>query len=230
LTEKRQNALCVLCALIFGTLGLRMGAIGFLTAAAAGWLTPGIMARIYQGRHLSQLNKQLVPTLNLLSSSLSAGESLQQAIESSRGVMEPPMSDEFAIINRQLILGRSVDEALEDFAKRVPLNDVRLAVKAMVISLHTGMNILIAISHISDTIRQRNAVQGKVDALTAQGKAQGVVIGSLPIVLGVFLYWRDPESMSIMFTTLLGRAIIIAMIFMEIAAFFVIRKIITIDI
>ena len=100
----------------------------------------------------------------------------------------------------------------------------------MLISIRTGANLPEALDRIATTIRSRYAVQGKIDALTAQGKAQGLVVGLLPIFLLIMLHFLDPEFVKPLFNTWIGNLAIVLMVILEALGFFVIKKIVAIDI
>ena len=231
-TEKNLLILNILGAIIFGLLGmhLRIGIFGALLGFIIGWILPGVLLKRHRMKHLNKLSTQFVPALTLLANAMKAGETLPQAIDSVRKALGYQMSREFGIIIRQMKMGMSLNDALTDFADRIPLNDIALSIRAMLISIKTGANLPSALGKIADTIRERDKVEGKIKALTAQGKAQGIVMTILPIALGGFLYWMDPEYIGILFNTTLGHCVVAFIIVADITAFFVVRKMVTITV
>lgn len=232
LTEKDLGRLNIISAFIFAIAGLylKIGIFGILFGAIGGGLLPKIILTYCRNKHLKKMNDQLYSSLILLGNALKAGETLPQAIDNIREVVGDPIAQEFAIISRQMRMGMPAEEALDNFSLRVPLEDVELAVRAMNISLKTGSNLPIALKRIAETIRARNTLNSKIDALTIQGKSQGVVVGLLPVFIGGMLYWNDPTYIGILFTTFGGHCVIAVMIVLELMAFLTIKKISTIDI
>ena len=57
---------------------------------------------------------------------------------------------------------------------------------------------------MAEVIRERNKLKGKTDALTSQGKLQGIIVGLMPTVIGVIMYFMDPSAMQRMFTSAIG--------------------------
>ena len=231
-TEKNLLVLNVLGAIIFGLLGmhLKIGIFGALLGFIIGWILPGVLLKRHRMKHLNKLSSQFVPALTLLANAMKAGETLPQAIDSVRKVLGYPMSREFEVIIRQIKMGMSLNDALTDFADRIPLNDIALSIRTTIISIRTGANLPFALNKIATTIRERNKVEGKIKALTAQGKAQGIVMVILPIALGGFLYWMDPEYIGILFNTMLGHCVVAFVIIVDIIAFFVIKKMISVTV
>jgi tight adherence protein B len=231
-TQKEIPALNLSLALLFGLAGinLQIGIFGVLFGALAGWFAPMAVKNYLRAKRMQKLNIQFVQAMGLMANGMKAGESLIQAIEATRRIMSNPMAQELSIISGQVRLGVPVQRALEEFGQRVPLSDVQIATSAMLISIKTGADLPAAFQQITETIRNRMTVQGKINALTVQGKAQGLVASIVPFALGGVFYIMDPEYISIYFKTFLGNCVVAFVIVMQIVAFFVIRKIVSINI
>ncbi len=230
--EKRLYSLNAIFALIFGAFGFyaKLGLAGLILGVIIGWMLPASLLQVYRRKRLQKINDQLIIATELIGSGMRAGQTLVQAIESSGEVVTHPISQEIRIIIRQIRMGISVEKALKDFAVRVPLDDIKFTSSSMVISLKTGADLPLMLGKISDTIRERNSIRGKINTLTVQGKTEGFVVGLMPILLGIFMYWRDPEYMSPLLNTFIGNCILGFAVVMEILAFFIIRKIVSIEI
>ncbi|MBF0257102.1 MAG: secretion system protein F, partial [Gammaproteobacteria bacterium] len=83
---------------------------------------------------------------------------------------------------------------------------------------------------LADTLRRKATMEGKIQALTAQGTMQGYVMTGLPILLGVLLYFLEPEAMTKLFTTPMGWAACTVIVVMELLGYMFIRKVTTIDV
>ena len=201
--------------LIFGILGL------FL---------PKVIAKILYNKKIDKFNNQLIEGLSSIANSLRAGSSFQQALEVLVRESSPPISEEFAQVNHEVRLGVPIAEALNNLTKRVESRELHISVTAINIAREAGGRLAEILNNISSTMRERNKLQGKIKALTAQGKMSGIIVGSLPILLGFVLYLMDPEMMKPMFTTPIGYILIGLVVLMLAIGGFVIKKIITIDI
>lgn len=201
--------------LIFGILGL------FL---------PKVIAKILYNKRIDKFNNQLIEGLSSIANSLRAGSSFQQALEVLVRESSPPMSEEFAQVTHEVRLGVPIAEALNNLAKRVDSKELHISVTAINIAREAGGKLAEILNNIASTMRERNKLQGKIKALTAQGKMSGIIVGSLPILLGFVLYLMDPEMMRPMFTTPIGYVLIGIVVFMLAIGGFIIKKIITIDI
>jgi tight adherence protein B len=219
-------------ATIFGLIGFyfHMGFIGVLAMVVFGWYLPKIILSRYRKKYFKKMDDQIYSSLILIGNGIKANESLVQAIESSKAVLGNPISNEFDILLRQVRIGLPVEEALENMAQRVPLEDLQMVVKAINVSIKTGADLPAFLKKLAEIMRARNALNAKIDGLTFQGRAQGVVVGLLPVFLGGFLYLNDHSYILILFNTFLGNCILALMIILETSAFLLIKKITSINI
>ncbi|UCD83922.1 MAG: type II secretion system F family protein [Deltaproteobacteria bacterium] len=223
------NILSVLAFLILGFL-LTRSFILAICLGGLGFFLPRIALNMAKQRRREKFDIQLVDGLATISNSLKAGLSLVQAIEVITREASPPLKEEFGLMLRELTLGVELEKALNNLADRVKSMDLDLVVTSINIVRGTGGNLSEMFDQIADTIRERNTLKGKISSLTAQGRLQGIVIGSLPLVLGVILYFLEPRMIARLFTEPLGWGIIaIIIVFEGIGALFI-RKIVNIDI
>ncbi|XQA78506.1 type II secretion system F family protein [Xanthomonas sacchari] len=181
-------------------------------------------------RRLDQIQQQLPDSLLMMSGSLRAGVGFNPALEAVAHDGQPPLAQELALVLREQHMGVRTDEALENFANRVPIPDVKLFVAAVSISREVGGNLAESLSTLAETLRRKLIMEGKVKALTAQGRLQGIVMAMLPAGLVGFLVLFYPETMNPMFHTLLGWCVIALMCVLEYLGYRMCRKIMTIDI
>ena len=113
--------------------------------------------------------------------------------------------------------------------KRLPLPSFIMASSAIRISREVGGNLVETINTMAAMLRRKRVMEGKIDSLTAQGKAQGAFMAMLPIFLALILSAIEPEAMSQLYTTRNGLLVLTVMIIMEVLGFVFIRKITRID-
>lgn len=225
-----KNLMYIVLGIIGALAGLLAG-IGLLGAAAGGIVGGVIPWKIAHNRELKRkklLEAQVVPLLNLLSNAMKSGKTLTQAIDDVSNSIPKPMSEELSIISRQVLVGVQVDRALRDFHNRVNMPDIKLAVRSMIVSLKTGADLPAAMKQISKTITERSKVEGKINTLVTQGKMQGLIMGAAPFVLMGAFYLFSPSYMAIMFKTVQGNILIGVMIVLQVIAYFMIQKIVTV--
>jgi tight adherence protein B len=181
----------------------------------AGYFGPWGVVLYQRYRRLDAIDGQLVDTLILMSNGLKAGLSLQQSLELVAHEMKPPISDEFGRIVKEIHLGRLTDDALRRFRERVPLEDVNIAVEAILTLRETGGNLSETFEVIAHTIMERKKVQGKIKSLTAQGMSQGILICLMPPAMMLLFSILDASYMRPFFTTALGWMMMTAMFVLD---------------
>lgn len=234
LTIPVQNLiyLSVLCFL-FLTLLVGYFSGNFLLGGVFGLMAfsvPKLALVLMKSRRDKMFNLQLIDALNSCSNSLRAGLTLNQAFDLIQEEMDSPINQEFRMLNQQLRLGVSLEDGLQDLLHRMPGQDMELVVTATVIARDIGGNLPEVFKNIADTIRQRHTIEGKIRALTAQGKAQAVIICLLPVFIGAGLNFVSPDLMRPMFETVYGWGMIGVILVMELIGALIIRKIVNIDV
>lgn len=209
---------------------LTRNAIPAIVTAIVVAFGPRFLLRWLRRRRVEKLEQQLPDALQMLAGGLKAGVSLSQAIQQLVLEARPPISQEFDLVLREQRLGVSMDEALDGLNKRVPLQSVTLTVSAMRIASETGGQLAETLERAAQTLRQKLAMEGKIRALTSQGKLQAWVVGALPLFLMVVLNKMEPAAMNLMFTTRTGWATLVVIGLFEFFGVLVIRKIVDIDV
>ena len=181
-------------------------------------------------RRLDQIQQQLPDGLLMLAGSLKAGVGFNPALEALAHDGLPPLAQELALVLREQHMGVRTEEALDNFAARVPIADVKLFVAAVSISREVGGNLAESLSTLAETLRRKLIMEGKVKALTAQGRLQGIVMAMLPAGLVGFLVLFYPETMNPMFHTFIGWCVMALIGVLEYLGYRMCRKIMTIDI
>ena len=197
----------------------------------SGWQNgQGPIAKWLDERRRTKFNMQLPEALATMSNALRAGFSISQAFDSVVDQRISPISEEFEIMQKQLRIGMSFEDALESLSSRVGSDDLTLVTTAILISRKTGGNVTEIFDKISETIRARMKVERKVRTLTAQGRLQGVIVSLMPIFLGFVLTLVKPQMMIPFFCSLTGVLSIFAMLGLVTVGWLLIRKIIKIDV
>lgn len=197
----------------------------------AGWQNgESPLARYLDGKRRAAFNRQLPEALATMSNALRAGFSISQAFDSVVEQGEPPVSEEFAILQRQLRIGMGFEEALESLAQRVGSEDLTLVTTAILVSRKTGGNVTEIFDRISETIRGRQKVERKVKSLTAQGRLQGLIVSAMPLFLGAVMTLIKPKMMIPFLTSSAGVLSVAGMLALIALGWLMIRKIIRIDV
>lgn len=211
---------------IFILVGLGLG----LAAGFGAFQIPRKIISIMHEKRRRKFNEQLVEALGQMSNSLKAGFSITQAFETIVENGENPIAQEFSVFLQQMRVGISFSEALANLERRVGSEDLELVCNAMEIARKTGGNLTEIFDKISLTIRERMRIERRVMTLTAQGRIQGFVVGSMPLVVGIAMMFFRPETMLPFIKSPAGIASIAGVLALITAGALCIRKIIRIDV
>jgi tight adherence protein B len=206
------------------------GLIQMVLFGIIGYVIPGMYVKYRINRRLRAFNNQLGDTLTLLSNALKAGYSFAQAVDTVAKNGVPPIADEFGRAVREMNLGGSPDEALQNITKRIASADFDLVATAYSIHRTVGGNLAEILDNIAYTIRERVRIKGEIATLTAQARASGTLITFLPIVLAVFMYFVTPTYFRPMFENFIGWALIALGVFMIFIGNLIIRRIVAIEV
>lgn len=201
-----------------------------VAAAVGAAILPRLILRKLRERRLNAIEQQLPDALLVIAGGLRAGVSLSHALQQLVRETRPPVSQEFELVLREQRLGVAMDQSLENLARRVPLQSVTLFVSAMRIANETGGSLAEALERAAQTLRSKIAMEGKIRALTAQGKLQAWIVGLLPVFLFLALSKLEPDAMSLLWTTRMGWATIAVVVLLEFFGVLLIRKIVAIDV
>lgn len=205
-----------------------------LTAMAVAFLVAVFLPRrvisYMRKRRLDQIERQLPDVLLMLTGSIRAGASLQQALDAVSQDAPPPLSQEFDLLLRELRVGVDFNDALKHLEERAPLADILLVTSAMSLSRDVGANLSETLTSVANTLKSKQQLEGRIRSMTAQGKMQGVVMALLPVFLIFVLRFMEPEAMEPLFTQWYGWATIGFMALMTIMGYHFISKIVSIDV
>lgn len=206
------------------------GLVGLIIAVIVIAAIPNVVLRLIRRRRSHKFVYQLPDVLGSMASSLRAGTSLPHAMEQVATQYPPPASQEFAIVLSESRMGRNLDESISEVYRRVPRAEVELFNSAVSISRLVGGNLADTFDTLSETVREKLRVEGKIQSLTAMARMQGWVIGLLPLFVGYALYKQEPEAMSALFSELIGWVTIAVLSVMMVAAVLVVRRIVNIQV
>lgn len=187
--------------------------VSFLLAFFIGILLPWLVIRFRAGRRRKRFGEQLPPAIDLIVRSLEAGHPVAIALGMVAREMPDPIGTEFGIAVDEMTYGLRMDEALQNMVKRFPSGDLQFLIMAVQIQRTTGGNLGEILNNLSSIIRARHTMYKKIKAISAEGRASGIVVGLLPFVVGGLIlvvnssYFSDVAE-DILFYPLLGVAFI----------------------
>ncbi len=202
---------------------------GFLFGLT-GFIVPTILVKKMKTARDKKFVVQLIDALENMKNALHAGFSLPQAFDMVVREQPAPIKQEFHILSQEMRLGVPMEDGLKNLWRRMPSEDMQLFMIAVNISKEVGGDLMSVFSNIAVTIRERFRIEGKIQAMTGQGRMQGMVVSMMPPAMGVILNIIDPVMTSLLWTTMAGWILIITVTIMEVVGYLWIQSIVNIDI
>ena len=229
------GAVLLMCAICFAgpayLLDLRTGSLIFtLVIASLTGILPLAFVWFKRSQRFGKFEQGLPDALDMLVSALRAGHSFGAAMGLVTRECPDPIGSEFRIAFDQHNFGVELRTALESLTARVPLQDLRIAITAILIQRESGGNLAEVLEKTAYVIRQRFRLRRQVQVHTAQGRLTGLVLTVLPIALGIGLYIINPEMMSLLWKRQIGIKLLWAAGGMLLTGTLLIQKIVRMDV
>ncbi|HUE13796.1 MAG TPA: type II secretion system F family protein [Planctomycetaceae bacterium] len=152
-----------------------------LAAAIVGFVGPLIYVSMARAARIQALRMQLPEAFELMSRAVRAGQTMSGAMGLVATQLKPPVSEEFACCCEQQNFGLPREVTLQELARRTGVVELQLFVVAMLVHGTSGGNPVEILDNLSDVIRTRVRLIGKVKALTSEGRLQAVILSILPV-------------------------------------------------
>ena len=227
-----------LCAFSFLTAVVTFLAVAFFThlyvvallAASVTALLPAFVLRLKRNRRIAALEESLPETIELMARALRAGHSVQQMLEVVALETHDPIRSEFAHVHKEQKLGIPFRDAMQSLADRVPSQDLRFVVTAILVQKETGGDLIEILDRTALVIRDRRRVTGEVRTLTAEGRLTGWILSALPVVLLALLMLVTPSYATILVKDPVGHMLLAGGALMIFIGSFLIRRIVDVEV
>ncbi|MGH9557343.1 MAG: type II secretion system F family protein, partial [Terriglobales bacterium] len=224
--------ICVVLGLVCGVVGLELsnrlelGVISFALGAAL----PYFYASYLRTKRFQKFEEMFPEAIELLGRAIRAGHAFTTAIELIGNELGEPVAGEFRKLFEEQKFGLPVRDALLNLSERVPLIDVKFFVTSVMLQRETGGNLAEILDKLSYVIRERFKILRQVRVYTAQGRLTMLILMSLPPGVVLMFAFMDLNFIRPLWTDPIGHALIAAGIVMQTIGFFLIRRIIQIQV
>ena len=207
-----------------------VGAMFGAVFAIVGIMVPKSVVRSMWERRCNRLVDQMIDGLTIMGNGIKAGQSITQAMERVVENLKGPFPQELGLILNKVRLGMSVEDAIGEFADRIPRQDVQMLATAIVVLKETGGNLAETFTTIVLTIRERQKVEKKIHALTTQGRIQAIIVTLVPFGVIAMFAIVDPPYIMPLFTKPLGWFFLVLMLALQGIGLVMMKKIVTIKV
>jgi len=224
--------LCVVSAVVLAFIAaiagnnLLFGWVG----AIVGFFVPYAYASHMRTKRFAKFEEKFPEAIDTLARAVRAGHAFTTALEMIANEVAEPVAGEFRQLYEEQKFGLPVRDALLNLADRVPLVDIKFFVTAVMLQRETGGNLAEILDNLSYVIRERFKILRQVRVHTAQGRLTMVLLMALPPTVVVVMLIINPGFIQPLFSDPIGHALIVGGITMQTLGYFVIRRIIRIQV
>jgi tight adherence protein B len=195
-----------------------------------GALMPYSYASYRRTRRFQKFEELFPQAIDTLARAVRAGHAFTTALELISNEIAEPVASEFRKLFEEQKFGLPVRDALINLTERVPLVDVKFFVTAVMLQRETGGNLAEILDNLSYVIRERFKIMRQVRVYTAQGRLTMMLLMGMPPVIVVTMLVMNPSFIHPLFADPLGHTLVVAGITLQTIGYFVIRKIIQIQV
>ncbi|AQV01026.1 type II secretion system F family protein [Desulfococcus multivorans] len=224
-----QSALLGMSGYVVGILIGARPALAVLLALVL-MVSPFMYLKVKKNARLKKFRQQLPEGLDLIARALRAGHAFSNGLKLASEEFDDPLGTEFKETIEEINYGLSTAEALKNLARRVDCEDLRFFVIAVILQQESGGNLSELIENITRLIRERFKFYDKVQALTAEGRLSGLIIGITPFFLFSYFYYMNPDYLELILTRDIGRLMLIVSGVMLLIGLWIIKKIVDIEV
>jgi tight adherence protein B len=224
--------ICVCSAAVFGMLLMlltRVVLFGWL-GGVAGLAIPFFYASFRRQKRFQKFEELFPEAIDTLARAVRAGHAFTTALELIANEMAEPVSGEFRKLFEEQKFGLPVRDALLNLAERVPIVDVKFFVTAVMLQRETGGNLAEILDNLSYVIRERFKILRQVRVYTAQGRLTMLLLMALPPIIVLIMEVMNPDFIKPLFSDPIGHVLIVVGVILQTIGFFLIRKIIQIQV
>ena len=201
---------CIVTVVIGSTLGALFGSAVFAAVfGVIGGVVPFVWMKRRQRKRLEAFQAQLPDAIDMLVSAMKAGYSFQAAMNFIGEEMPAPLGPEFSRFYDEQRLGIDVRSALLSLQTRVDSMDLKMFVTAVLVQRESGGNLGEVLANISDIMRERFALEGELETLTAESRLSARILAALPLLVFLGMFALNPAFMRPMLLQTAGQVMLV---------------------
>ena len=196
----------VAASLVFFLNGNLMMTAGMGVIAGIGF--PKYVVNFMRNRRLKKFLNEFPQAIDMIVRGIKAGIPLGDCIRNIAMESSEPVRTEFRMIVEAQTMGLSIPEAVERIIDRVPAPEANFFAIVINIQAKAGGNLAEALSNLSNVLRDRKKMKGKIKAMSSEAKSSAGIIGCLPPLVSLFVYITSPDYIMLLFTTSTGNIVL----------------------
>ena len=195
-----------------------------------GFVLPYGYATHRRTKRFDRFEEMFPQAIDTLARAVRAGHAFTTALELIASEIPDPIAGEFRKLFEEQKFGLPVRDALVNLTERVPLVDVKFFVTAVMLQRETGGNLAEILDNLSYVIRERFKIMRQVRVFTAQGRLTMMLLMGMPPLIVLIMQLMNPGFIRPLFHEPLGHILVVIGITLQTIGYFVIRRVIAIQV
>lgn len=201
--------------------------LGF--GVAAGLLLPHLYVGFKRGRRLAKFGDLFPSAVDVVVRGVKSGLPLPDCLRIIATEIEEPVRSEFKTVVEDQTIGVPIDEALKRLVERVPLSETNFFAIVIGVQARTGGSLAEALGNLSKVLRERKKMAAKIQSMSQEAKTSGTIIGAMPVLVGLMVYFSSPDFISVLGTTTMGNIVLVGCAVWMLLGILVMKKMINFD-
>jgi tight adherence protein B len=187
--------LAIILFLKTGSAALSLG-VGLLFGAGI----PHMVVGFFVKRRSGAFTTKFPDAIELLVRGLRSGLPVSETLGVVASEVPGPVGEEFKLVTERMKIGKTMEDALQETADRLDTAEFSFFCITLAIQRETGGNLAETLSNLADVLRKRAQMKLKIRAMSSESKASAYIVGSLPFIVFVMIYWINPNYLGGFFT------------------------------
>ena len=163
---------------------------------AAGFGIPHFAVGFLINRRVNRFTINFPDAIELLVRGLRSGLPVTETIGVVAQEIDGPVGEEFQKVVDRIKIGQTMEDALQESAKRLDTPEFKFFCITIAIQRETGGNLAETLSNLADVLRKRSQMKLKIKAMSSESKASAYIVGSLPFIVFGLVYSVNPTYIS----------------------------------
>ncbi|AXB76204.1 type II secretion system F family protein [Novosphingobium sp. P6W] len=190
---------------LYGSLGLgsaialllflKTGALflGLAFGAFVGAGLPHMVLNFFVKKRTNAFTIKFADAIDLLVRGLRSGLPVSETLTIVSQEVPGPVGEEFKLVTDRMRVGKTMEDALQETADRLGIPEFNFFCITLAIQRETGGNLAETLANLSDVLRKRAQMKLKIRAMSSESKASAYIVGSLPFIVTIMIYWVNPK-------------------------------------
>ena len=174
-------------------------AAAVLSGIVIGFGLPHLVVGILAKRRSNKFITYFPDAIDLMVRGLKSGLPITESIKTAGEEVPDPVGEELRVVTDAVRLGQKLENVLWDMSERLDLQEFKFFTVSLAIQSETGGNLSETLQNLSNVLRGRRQLKLKIKAMSSEAKASAYIIGSLPFVVGFFIYLVNAEYITKLF-------------------------------